>query len=196
MRRAAAVVLGTVTGTALLVGAKVGNASSSDASASSATSTTVVVSGAGPAAAGTPTSGSAHPGATPTSSSAKPTSTAATGTAAPKPTKATKPPAKPTPTPKPPPSGPKDGTYKASAPVKSGRYGTLSMTVTIAGGKITKIAASEDEGETNCYHSACTKLKPEALSAQTASIASVSGATYTSSAFTSSLQAVLNSAKA
>ena len=99
-------------------------------------------------------------------------------------------------TPKPPPSGPKDGTYHASAPVRGGRFGTLSMSVTISGGRITAISASEDGGETNCYHSACNTLKPEALTAQSANVDSVSRATYTSSAFKSALSAILNTANA
>ena len=73
---------------------------------------------------------------------------------------------------------------------------TLSMSVTISGGKIASISASEDGGETNCYHNACNTLKPEALQAQSANIASVSGATYSSEAFKTTLQAILNSAKA
>jgi uncharacterized protein with FMN-binding domain len=127
---------------------------------------------------------------------------AASGTAKPGPSSAATPngPASPTPpktttTPPRPASGLKDGTYKASAAVSSDQ-GTLSMTVTISGGKITAIAASESGGETNCYHSACNTLIPEALTAQSASVASVSHATHTSTAFKSALSAVLNSAKA
>jgi uncharacterized protein with FMN-binding domain len=170
MRRAAAVVLGTVTGTALLIGAKLGN-SSSGADATSNDASAVVVSGTTAAPAKT--------------KAAAPTP-AATGKKA----------ATTKPKPPPAPSGPKDGTYHASAPVSGGDYGTVSMTVTIAGAKITNITATESGGETNCYSNACTKLKPAALQAQSANISSVSGATYSSSAYKAALQAILNSAKA
>lgn len=194
MRRAVAIVLGTATGTALLVGAKLGNASTGavaldgDAggvvvSANGAASTASSSAASMPPPAGRPSPAGAATAGTPTSvpAAGKP--------AAPRSTPASKPaPASPT--------GPKSGTYSGSAAVKGGRYGTLSMSVTISGGKIASISASEDGGETNCYHNACNTLKPEALRAQSANIASVSGATYSSEAFKTTLQAILNSAKA
>ncbi len=202
MRRVTAVILGTMTGTALMVGAKVGNGGM-DLGADDVGTSAVTVSGgdgAGPApapsaastpgkasggSAGKPSSGAKSTPKSTAKTTAKPTAQPTaqpTATATPKPT-ATKAP-----------SGPKDGTYSAQAPVRSGRYGTLSMTVTISGNKITKIAASENGGETNCYHSACPKLTTEALSAQSASIATVSGATYTSQAYKAALTAVLKTA--
>lgn len=189
MRRAVALVFGTVTGAALLVGAKIGNASGVDPSAADATASGgVVTSGDDPTGSPSP---HAHPSAgTPTGrppASAKPT-TAKTGTSkSPSPTKTT---AKPTP------SGLKSGTYNASADVEGGRRGKLSMTVTISGGKITDIKASESNpSEPSCWQNACPTLRGEALSAQSSSIDTVSRATYTSQAYKSSLQAVLNAAK-
>ena len=172
MRRTAAVVLGTVTGTALLVGAKLGTAAPGD-SGDGAESAAVI---SGPTATPHPSTS-----APTTRASAKPLTSHTTA----KPAKTT---AKPTPT------GPKDGKYTAKSAVKSGRYGTLTMTVTISGQRISAISASEDGGETNCYHSACPKLTSEALTAQSASVATVSGATYTSDAYRSALAAVLKSA--
>ena len=172
MRRTAAVVLGTVTGTALLVGAKLGTAAPGD-SGDAAESAAVI---SGPTAAPHPSTN-----APTTRASAKPSTSHTTA----KPAKTT---AKPTPT------GPKDGKYTAKSAVKSGRYGTLTMTVTISGQRISAISASEDGGETNCYHSACPKLTSEALTAQSASVATVSGATYTSDAYRPALAAVLKSA--
>lgn len=174
MRRATAVVLGTLTGTALLVAAKLGNAPIAD-DAAAVDSGSAVVGGGGPTPSTGPSpSPSRKPKATPT-----PTATR-TRTATPSPTKT---------------AGLKDGTYTAKAAVRGGRFGTLSMSVTIAGGKIETISASEDGGETNCYRGACRTLKPEALAAQSANVASVSGATYTSSAFRAALGAVLGGAK-
>lgn len=187
MRRAVAIVLGTATGTALLVGAKLGNASSG-AVALDGDAGGVVVSGSG-AAGAQPSVGRSSPSGMATAGT--PTSVPTAGKpSAPKfvPTAS-----RPAPTS---PSGPKGGTYSGSAPVHGGRYGTLSMSVTISGGKIASISASENGGETNCYRSACNTLKPEALQAQSANISSVSGATYSSAAFKTTLQAVLNSAKA
>jgi len=186
MRRAAAIVLGTMTGTALLVGAKYG---APPAESRSTEADGVVVTDGSPEPGATP--GSA-PAAGAPSTSAKPgqsapASGAPSGAASPTPPKTTTTPAQP--------AGLKDGSYKASATVAGG-HGTLSMTVTISGGKITAIAASESGGETNCYHSACNTLIPEALTAQSASVAAVSHATHTSTAFKSALSAVLNSAKA
>lgn len=185
MRRAMALVFGTVTGAALLVGAKIGNASGIDSSAVDATVSGGVVTGS--------PSPDAHPSAgTPNvrpSASANQT-TAKTGTSkSPSPSKTS---SKPTQTS----TGLKSGTYNASANVDGGHYGKLSMTVTVSGGKITDIKASESSpSEPNCYHSACPTLRGEALSAQNSSIDTVSHATYTSQAYKSSLQAVLNAAK-
>ncbi len=179
MRRTAAVVLGTVTGTALLVGAKLGTATPGE-SGDAAESAAVI---SGPTAAPHPSTSAPT---TLASATAKPSATkpSTTHTTA-KPAKTT---AKPAPT------GPKDGKYTAKSAVKSGRFGTLTMTVTISGQRISAITASEDGGETNCYHSACPKLTSEALGAQSASVATVSGATYTSDAYRSALAAVLKSA--
>jgi uncharacterized protein with FMN-binding domain len=80
--------------------------------------------------------------------------------------------------------------------VKNGRFGTMAMTVTISGGKITKIAAGETGDEPDCWIGSCDVLKPEALKAQSARISSVPGATYSSAAFKSALQAILNAANA
>jgi uncharacterized protein with FMN-binding domain len=192
MRRAVAVVLGTITGTALLIGAKMGNASQG-ATTADGNAAAVVVSGGGAdvgPASGNPSMPSRTPTANTTpvgpTTASKPTTPARAGTSTPTTSNPT--PAKP--------SGPKDGSYHGSAPVNSGRYGTLSMSVTISAGRIADISASESGGETNCYHNACNTLKPEALQAQSANVSSVSGATYSSSAFKTTLQAILNSAKA
>jgi len=97
-----------------------------------------------------------------------------------------------TPTPKPTPTGPRDGAYKASS---SERYGTLTLTVTISGHRITAITAAYNSGSPQyCTTKACPTLRSEALAAQSANIATVSGATYTSDAYKAALAAVLKSA--
>ncbi len=187
MRRAAAVVLGTITGTSLLVGAKLGTSGADPAASDDAGATAVVV--GGPGGAALPTAHGRSPGGgTPT-----PRPTGARGTPTAKPTATGKPTPKPSPSPTH--SGPADGSYTASAPVNRGHYGTLSMTVTVSGHRITNIAASEtDPTESRCYHGACPTLTSEALAAQSTHINSVSGATYTSAAYRSALQAILDSA--
>jgi uncharacterized protein with FMN-binding domain len=199
MRRAAALVLGTLAGTGLLVGAKVGNAAIGGPVADATGGTTgtgVVVTGPGPATtSGPPTPAVGPSGAAPrpprasasTGAMGKPTKTPAPGptsTATPTPT--------PTHTPTPTPSAPKDGTYKASS---SEHYGTVSLTVTISGHKITDIVASyASNSPSYCTQKACPKLRSEALSAQSAKIATVGGATYTSEAYIAALSAILKSA--
>jgi uncharacterized protein with FMN-binding domain len=191
LRRATAVVLGTVTGAGLLVGAKVGNASI----AASGGATATAVSGPDGATAiplpGGSTGGSTTavaPSASPHLST-KPSPTS--GLPTPRPTKATPKPTA-TPTPKPTPSGPRDGTYKASS---SDRYGTLTLTVTISGQRMNAITAAYDSGSPQyCTTKACPILRSEALAAQSANIATVSGATYTSDAYKAALAAVLKSA--
>lgn len=187
MRRATAVVLGTLTGTALIVGAKVGTSSQESQVADTTDASAVTVDGGGNPGTDSPQGGKTQvrPGATATPSASK---KAAPTSAPPKTTKSAPK------TTAPPAGGPKDGTYNASAQVKNGSYGTLSMTVTISGGKITKISASESGGESSCWRSACPTLTSEALTAQNANIATVSRATYTSSAYRSALSAVLSKA--
>lgn len=197
MRRAAALLFGTLAGTGLLVGAKVGNASIDGPVAAAATGTSgVVVAGPGVTGPGATTTGGS-PAPAKTATSGKPATAPSPGAASPdagpttsKPT--TKPTTKPTPTTTPTATGPKDGRYQASS---SEHYGTLTLTVTISGHKITDIAASyASNSPSYCTQKACPKLRSEALAAQSARISAVSGATYTSDAYIAALGAVLKSA--
>jgi uncharacterized protein with FMN-binding domain len=76
------------------------------------------------------------------------------------------------------------------------RYGTAQVKVTVKNGKITKIAAvqlqSGDPRSQMISSSAEPILQQEALSAQTADVDAVSGATYTSASYTQSLQSALD----
>lgn len=191
MRRATAVVLGTLTGAGLLVGAKVGNASF----AASGGATATAVSGPDGTTAIPLPGGSAGGSATAVAPSARtPVSTKPSpnsGHPTPPPTKSTPKPTA-TSTPKPTPAGPRDGTYKASS---SERYGTLTLTVTISGHRMTAITAAYNSNSPQyCTTKACPTLRSEALAAQSANIATVSGATYTSDAYKAALAAVLKSA--
>ena len=185
MRRATAVVLGTITGAGLLVGAKLGNSPSPASGAPVAT----VVAGPGGVALSGPSTGPSGSAPAPSNRAHTPAIPAPSSRAAAPPTNS-KPtaPSKPKPTP----TGPRDGTYKASS---SERYGTLTLTVSISGSRITAISAAYDSRSPEyCTTMACPKLRSEALAAQSADIATVSGATYTSDAYKAALAAVLKSA--
>lgn len=100
--------------------------------------------------------------------------------------------------PAPPPSGGlKNGTFPGSG-AAAGRYGTIKVTIVVGGGKITDITATYPTGgQTGSINArAIPKLRQQALSVQSASISTVSGATYTSNAYKQSLQAAINAAKA
>lgn len=77
-------------------------------------------------------------------------------------------------------------------------YGTVQVAVTIAKGKITatSVSAPTDGNSGAINGAAVPKLKREALTAQSAEIDAVSGATYTSQGYIQSLQAALDSARA
>jgi uncharacterized protein with FMN-binding domain len=77
-------------------------------------------------------------------------------------------------------------------------YGAIQVTLKIDGGTITDVAATYPlAGESATINPrAIPKLKQEVLTAQSAKIAAVSGATYTSQAYLTSLQSALDSAKA
>jgi uncharacterized protein with FMN-binding domain len=77
-------------------------------------------------------------------------------------------------------------------------YGAIQVTLKIAGGTITDVAATYPlAGDSATINPrAIPALKQEVLQAQSAKIAAVSGATYTSAAYLSSLQSALDAAKA
>jgi uncharacterized protein with FMN-binding domain len=88
------------------------------------------------------------------------------------------------------------GTYKGQT-VQT-RYGPVQVQVTVSGGKITDVAAlqlPQNDGHSARISSAVEPmLRSEVLSAQSADIQTISGATYTSEAYQSSLQSALDSA--
>jgi len=88
------------------------------------------------------------------------------------------------------------GTRTVTGPAVNYSYGVLSVSVTVSGGKITKVAiASIDDGgrmrSQFIDQQAIPILEQEALQAQSATIQGVSGASYTSAGFQQSLQAAL-----
>jgi len=95
-------------------------------------------------------------------------------------------------------TGLKNGTFTGAA-AAAGNYEMLTVTITISGGKLT--AASGNPGQVSgttaqIVGNALPKLQQEALAAQSAKVATVSGATYTSGAYRTSLQSALDQAMA
>jgi uncharacterized protein with FMN-binding domain len=77
-------------------------------------------------------------------------------------------------------------------------YGAIQVTLKIDGGSITDVAATYPlAGDSATINPrAIPALKQEVLTAQSAKIAAVSGATYTSAAYLKSLQSALDAARA
>jgi uncharacterized protein with FMN-binding domain len=175
MRRAFAVVLGTVAGTTLLVGAKLGTRAPARADSVAVD----VPAGERHAPVGV---------AVPVPSTATPGPAASTG----------RPPAS---SPSSPPQGGRPGSFKNgtfTGTAVTERYGTIQVTVIVSGGRLADAGATYPTGgRTGAINQqAIPRLRQEALAAQSASIDTVSGATYTSTAYRSSLQSALKGAKA
>jgi uncharacterized protein with FMN-binding domain len=92
----------------------------------------------------------------------------------------------------------KDGTYSGDS--ESTQFGNVQVQVIISGGKITDVKPLQltDFGGRSQQISnyAAPILRSEVLKAQSANVASVSGATYTTQGYLSSLQSALDKAKA
>lgn len=78
------------------------------------------------------------------------------------------------------------------------RYGPVQVRVTVSGGKLTDVQAlqltNRDGRSVAISQQAAPILRQEALQAQSATIQAVSGATYTSEGYTTSLQSALDQA--
>jgi uncharacterized protein with FMN-binding domain len=89
-----------------------------------------------------------------------------------------------------------NGTFAGA--VEQTQYGDVQVSVTISSGKITDVKALKltDDGGRSVQISnyAAPMLRSEVLSAQSAKVNSISGATYTSEGYLTSLQAALDSA--
>jgi uncharacterized protein with FMN-binding domain len=90
----------------------------------------------------------------------------------------------------------KDGTY--IGPVASTRFGDVQVSATIASGKITDVTAlkltDREQRSVQISNRAAPLLKAEVLQAQSAKVSTISGATYTSDGYLTSLQAALDQA--
>jgi uncharacterized protein with FMN-binding domain len=90
------------------------------------------------------------------------------------------------------------GTKTVTGDTAQTRWGPVQVRITVKNGKVTDVTAVQypsdnpRDQEINSY--ALPQLKSEALAAQSASIDTVSGATYTSDGYRQSLQSALDSA--
>jgi uncharacterized protein with FMN-binding domain len=87
----------------------------------------------------------------------------------------------------------KDGTYTGTTVTH--RYGSVTVAVTISGGKITNVTANTatdgDRRSESINSQAIPIMKSEVLAADSAKVSTVSGATYTTTAYLTSLQSAL-----
>ncbi|MFF5147737.1 FMN-binding protein [Streptomyces sp. NPDC013157] len=90
------------------------------------------------------------------------------------------------------------GTKTVTGDTVQTRWGPVQVKVTIKNGKITDVTAvqypSDNPRDQEINQYALPQLRSEALAAQSASIDTVSGATYTSQGYQQSLQSALDSA--
>ncbi|MCW2638009.1 MAG: FMN-binding protein [Dactylosporangium sp.] len=186
MRRLLAAIIGTAAGTTLLVGLKAGpltgksatsaaSAASPSAPSPSAPSPAALLASAAPPPVATGPTTASHG---PTTASHGPTSTPPTGSARP---------------------GAAATTATFTGSVVQTEYGPVQVRIVVSGGRITDVTAIKlpDHAARSVQISgrAAPILRQETLSAQNATINTVSGATYTSEGYRTSLQAALDAAK-
>ena len=87
--------------------------------------------------------------------------------------------------------GYKDGTYQGSG---TGFGGTVTVQVTVSGGKITAIDIVDASGETPSYFSSAIGVIGKMLAGQTPNVDAVSGATYSSNGIIQAVQNALSKA--
>jgi uncharacterized protein with FMN-binding domain len=87
----------------------------------------------------------------------------------------------------------KDGTYTGTT--VQHQYGAVTVTVTISGGKISNVTAQADSAgngrSASIDSQAVPIMKSEVLAANSGNVQTVSGATYTTTAYITSLQSAL-----
>ena len=93
-------------------------------------------------------------------------------------------------------SGATDGTYNGQT--INTRYGTIQVNAVIAGGKIADVVAVKltDQGRqsVSISNQAAPMVRQEVLSAQSAKVSNIGGATYTTQGYLQSLQSALDAA--
>jgi uncharacterized protein with FMN-binding domain len=177
-RRAPIVLLGTAAGLAGIL--------------SYHTHSTSLVAGSQPASGGSGGSGgtsrSSGSSSAPPASSASPSPASSSGASS-----------SAAPTTGPPPATSAPATRTVTGPTVQFGYGQLAVSVTLSGGRITDVSVPTlqvaEYTSQEIAQQAIPMLKRQVLSAQSANIQGVSGATYTSQAYDQSLQSALSKAK-
>nr|WP_216845751.1 FMN-binding protein [Rathayibacter sp. VKM Ac-2857] len=94
------------------------------------------------------------------------------------------------------PSASTDGTWTGSS--VSTRFGAVQVAITVTGGQITDVTAvhltDKDGRSVSISNRAAPILRQEVLAAQSAQVQAVSGATYTSDGYLTSLQSAIDQA--
>lgn len=94
------------------------------------------------------------------------------------------------------PSSSSDGTYTGA--VESTRFGDVQVQITVSGGAITDVTAlhltDHDGRSVSISNRAAPILRGEVLAAQSSQVQTVSGATYTTDAYLSSVQSAIDQA--
>ena len=94
-------------------------------------------------------------------------------------------------------TGLKDGTYTGSS--EQTRFGNVQVKVTISGGKISEVTAVQltdrEQRSVQISNYAAPILRQEVIASQSASVANVNGATYTTEGYLASVQSALDQAK-
>ena len=92
----------------------------------------------------------------------------------------------------------RDGTFTGTT--STTRWGPVQVKITISGGKITDVQAvqypADDNRSLQISRSSIPRLVQSTLSAQSANVSSVSGATYTSAGYKKSLQSAIDQSRA
>ena len=96
-----------------------------------------------------------------------------------------------TPTTEVPEGGYKDGTYQGSG---TGFGGTITVQVTVSGGKITAVDILSASGDTGSYFASAQGVVSKVLSSQSPNVDAVSGATYSSNGIIQAVQNALSQA--
>lgn len=95
------------------------------------------------------------------------------------------------------PATPASGTFAGA--VQSTRFGDVQVQITVTGGQITDVTAlavpSRDRKSVQISNRAVPLLNAEVQASQSANIAAISGATYTSRGYVASLQSALDTAR-
>lgn len=93
-------------------------------------------------------------------------------------------------------TGPADGTYTGAS--VNTRFGSVQVSVTIAGGSITDVTAlhltDADGRSVQISNRAAPLLRSEVIASQSANVSNVGGATYTSQGYLTSVQSALDQA--